>query len=113
MASVVSMVGVGLLSKKRSSMEDLIGKSSFPNSSSSNYRGVKVVVKAEAQPINPDIRKTEEKVVDSVVVTELSKNLTPYCRCWRSATFPLCNGSHVKHNKETGDNVGPLLLKKQ
>ncbi len=73
-----------------------------------------VFVKAEAEgvSINPDIRKTEDKVVDSVVVTELSKPLTPYCRCWRSGTFPLCDGSHVKHNKATGDNVGPLLLKK-
>ncbi|GJT03148.1 hypothetical protein Tco_0824317 [Tanacetum coccineum] len=24
-----------------------------------------------------------------------------------------CDGSHVKHNKATGDNVGPLLLKRQ
>ncbi|ESQ43373.1 hypothetical protein EUTSA_v10015074mg [Eutrema salsugineum] len=63
--------------------------------------------------INPEIRKSEEKVVDAVVVTELSKNITPYCRCWRSGTFPLCDGSHVKHNKANGDNVGPLLLKKQ
>ncbi|XP_055828758.1 CDGSH iron-sulfur domain-containing protein NEET [Solanum dulcamara] len=70
-----------------------------------------VVVRAEA--INPDIKKDEPKVVDSVLVTELSKPLTAYCRCWRSGTFPLCDGSHVKHNKATGDNVGPLLLKKQ
>ncbi|KAK1409182.1 hypothetical protein QVD17_35707 [Tagetes erecta] len=72
-----------------------------------------VVVRAEAGAINPEIRKTEDKVVDSVVVTELTKPLTAYCRCWRSGTFPLCDGGHVKHNKATGDNVGPLLLKKQ
>ncbi|XP_027159842.1 CDGSH iron-sulfur domain-containing protein NEET [Coffea eugenioides] len=70
-----------------------------------------VVVRAEA--VNPGIRKTEDKVVDSVVITELNKPLTAYCRCWRSGTFPLCDGSHVKHNKATGDNVGPLLVKKQ
>ncbi|XP_031095867.1 CDGSH iron-sulfur domain-containing protein NEET [Ipomoea triloba] len=71
------------------------------------------MVAVRAESINPDIRKTEDKVVDSVVVTELAKPLTAYCRCWRSGTFPLCDGSHVKHNKATGDNVGPLLLKKQ
>ncbi|KAI3918128.1 hypothetical protein MKX01_041448 [Papaver californicum] len=69
-------------------------------------------VSIRAEVINPEIRKTEDKVVDSVVVSELSKPLTAYCRCWRSGTFPLCDGGHVKHNKATGDNVGPLLLKK-
>jgi len=24
--------------------------------------------------------------------------------------FPYCDGSHTKHNKETGDNVGPLII---
>ncbi|XP_057988676.1 CDGSH iron-sulfur domain-containing protein NEET-like isoform X2 [Hevea brasiliensis] len=38
-----------------------------------------VAVRAEAQAINPEIRKNEEKVVDSVVVAELSKPLTAYC----------------------------------
>lgn len=37
-----------------------------------------VYVKSEA--INPEIRKNEGKVVDSVQVAELSKPLTAYCR---------------------------------
>ncbi|KAM0950261.1 putative iron-binding zinc finger, CDGSH type, mitoNEET, CDGSH iron-sulfur domain-containing protein [Dioscorea sansibarensis] len=73
-------------------------------------RRMAVLVRAQGG-INPEIRKDEAKVVDSVLVSDLSKPLTAYCRCWRSGTFPLCDGSHVKHNKETGDNVGPLLLK--
>lgn len=78
-------------------------------------RGV-VAVRAEAAGagggINPAIRKEEDKVVDTVLTGELAKPLTAYCRCWRSGTFPLCDGAHVKHNKATGDNVGPLLVKK-
>jgi hypothetical protein len=35
-----------------------------------------------------------------------------YCRCWKSSTFPLCDGSHGKHNAATGDNVGPLIVSK-
>lgn len=34
----------------------------------------------------------------------------PICRCWQSAKFPLCNGAHNKFNKETGSNVGPLVV---
>lgn len=30
--------------------------------------------------INPEIRKAEEKVVDSIVVADLSKPVTAYCR---------------------------------
>ena len=33
-----------------------------------------------------------------------------YCRCWQSGTFPLCDGTHMEHNKETGDNVDPLIV---
>ncbi|RDX99876.1 CDGSH iron-sulfur domain-containing protein NEET, partial [Mucuna pruriens] len=104
MESVLSHIGAGFCN----GMTPLKG---FGVVSGGRPRRV-VLVKAEAVSINPDIRKSEEKVVDSVVVTELSKPLTAYCRCWRSGTFPLCDGSHVKHNKATGDNVGPLLLKK-
>ncbi|KAJ0098356.1 hypothetical protein Patl1_19979 [Pistacia atlantica] len=105
MASIVSMVAAPGFCYSKSTM---VGASTV----TARPRRL-VVVRAEVQGINPDIRKAEEKVVDAVVVTELSKPLTAYCRCWRSKTFPLCDGSHVKHNKATGDNVGPLLLKKQ
>ncbi|PON59989.1 CDGSH iron-sulfur domain-containing protein 2A [Trema orientale] len=113
MASImVSSSTVGLVSYNTTHKSAIFP--AFSSTSSKSTRPRSMVVKAEgAQAINPEIRKTEDKVVDSVVVSELSKPLTPYCRCWRSGTFPLCDGSHVKHNKATGDNVGPLLLKKQ
>jgi CDGSH-type Zn-finger protein len=33
-----------------------------------------------------------------------------YCRCWESGKFPLCDGAHMAHNKQTGDNLGPLIV---
>lgn len=33
------------------------------------------------------------------------------CRCWKSDTFPRCSGAHNKHNKETGDQLGPVTVK--
>ncbi|KAJ9139961.1 hypothetical protein P3X46_030652 [Hevea brasiliensis] len=107
MATIASALGAGFCFS-----ESRVGELK-PNTHSAARSRRMVAVRAEAQSINPEIRKNEEKVVDSVVVAELSKPLTAYCRCWRSGTFPLCDGSHVKHNKATGDNVGPLLLKKQ
>eukprot|EP00850_Spirogloea_muscicola_P017673 SM000154S01408 [mRNA] locus=s154:328834:329734:+ [translate_table: standard] len=67
---------------------------------------------AAGSPINLSIQKDVEKGADTVKISELTKPVTAYCRCWRSETFPLCNGAHVKFNKATGDNVGPLVLKK-
>ena len=31
---------------------------------------------------------------------------------WKSKVFPVCDASHVKHNEECGDNVGPLIIEK-
>ncbi|KAK3124956.1 hypothetical protein QOZ80_7BG0597740 [Eleusine coracana subsp. coracana] len=66
-----------------------------PSAPSMRPRRGMVAVRAEGgSGINPAIRKEEDKVVDTVLAGELSKPLTAYCRCWRSGTFPLCDGSH-------------------
>ena len=48
-------------------------------------------------------------MVDTVEAGELQGKAV-MCRCWRSGTFPKCDGAHNKHNQETGDNVGPLII---
>ena len=63
----------------------------------------------------------ETQVVTSISVTDILEDKgtakalgvgkkAVMCRCWKSGTFPLCDASHVNHNKETGDNVGPLII---
>ncbi|KAK5650787.1 hypothetical protein RI129_001816 [Pyrocoelia pectoralis] len=60
--------------------------------------------------INPCIRRDERKVVDAFDIEDISEKVC-FCRCWRSKNWPYCDGAHGPHNKETGDNVGPLVLK--
>lgn len=40
----------------------------------------------------------------------VSKKKISYCRCWKSKTFPYCDGAHKQHNKECDDQVGPLNI---
>uniref|UniRef100_K7FIZ5 CDGSH iron sulfur domain 2 n=1 Tax=Pelodiscus sinensis TaxID=13735 RepID=K7FIZ5_PELSI len=63
--------------------------------------------------INLKIQKENPKVVNEINIEDLCLAKAAYCRCWRSKTFPVCDGSHNKHNELTGDNVGPLILKKK
>ena len=58
--------------------------------------------------INGSVEKDKDKVVNNLEVKAGEKCVL--CRCWKSGTFPLCDGSHMKHNKETGDNVGPVIV---
>ena len=32
------------------------------------------------------------------------------CRCWKSANFPYCDGSHRGHCEHAGDDVGPATI---
>eukprot|EP00088_Acartia_fossae_P012395 TRINITY_DN1638_c0_g1_i5.p1 TRINITY_DN1638_c0_g1~~TRINITY_DN1638_c0_g1_i5.p1 ORF type:complete len:167 (+),score=27.99 TRINITY_DN1638_c0_g1_i5:67-501(+) len=61
--------------------------------------------------VNNQIKMECPKVVDTVDIEDIAEKAV-YCRCWKSKKFPFCDGSHAKHNKETGDNVGPLIVKK-
>ncbi|KAG5848357.1 CDGSH iron-sulfur domain-containing protein 2 [Anguilla rostrata] len=63
--------------------------------------------------INLKIQKENPKVVNEIDIEDLKSASACYCRCWRSKTFPVCDKSHIKHNMLTGDNVGPLILKKK
>ncbi|GBF96714.1 hypothetical protein Rsub_09456 [Raphidocelis subcapitata] len=62
--------------------------------------------------INPSVKKDLDKVVDTIKADEIEGKKGVFCRCWRSAKFPYCDGKHAAHNKETGDNVGPLIIEK-
>ena len=62
--------------------------------------------------VNHDYKKSEPKIVDKIVLAEVdeSKEKLFLCRCWKSKNFPYCDGAHTKHNKDTGDNVGPIAV---
>lgn len=62
--------------------------------------------------INTTVKKDQPKVVDSFDVEDLGAK-SVFCRCWKSKKFPYCDGAHSAHNKECGDNVGPLIVQKR
>ncbi|KAK2849477.1 hypothetical protein Q5P01_009311 [Channa striata] len=62
--------------------------------------------------VNSCIHKDSPKVVNSFDMEDIGTKAV-YCRCWKSKKFPYCDGAHTKHNEETGDNVGPLIIKKR
>mmetsp|Transcript_39663 Transcript_39663/g.55075 ORF Transcript_39663/g.55075 Transcript_39663/m.55075 type:complete len:137 (+) Transcript_39663:116-526(+) len=76
-----------------------------------------VITPSPKRRINKSVKLHESKVVDSCSIdTDFTKapdvEKLVFCRCWKSSKWPMCDGSHVKHNKETGDNLGPLIVKK-
>lgn len=61
--------------------------------------------------VNNKILKNSPKVVDTVDIEDITDKAV-FCRCWKTKNWPYCDGSHAEHNKETGDNVGPLICKR-
>ncbi|XP_003487364.1 CDGSH iron-sulfur domain-containing protein 2 homolog [Bombus impatiens] len=59
--------------------------------------------------VNPNIKKDVNKVVDTVDIEDITEKAA-FCRCWRSKNWPYCDGAHGRHNQETNDNVGPLVI---
>ena len=41
-----------------------------------------------------------------IIVTER----VALCRCWQSASFPYCDGSHNAYNAAEGDCLGPVIV---
>jgi len=96
------------LSLSRIAAGSLFASSSSSSSSSSSVGGGVGVGR-----INTSIDLDSAKVVTQAKLLDAedgTKKGVVYCRCWKSGTFPLCDGGHVAHNRETGDNVGPLIL---
>lgn len=76
-----------------------------------HYGILPLVNKKTSSRVNTTIKLDAPKVVDVVNVADMGEK-TCYCRCWKSKTFPLCDGSHNKHNEDNNDNTGPLVVKK-
>ncbi|CAH2105422.1 unnamed protein product [Euphydryas editha] len=64
----------------------------------------------EANKVNLSVKKDIPKVVDFIDIEDITEKVS-LCRCWRSKNWPYCDGAHGGHNKETGDNIGPVVVR--
>jgi len=63
------------------------------------------------KPINKDYCYDPRHDVNiDAIDRDHPKKRVAYCRCWKSETFPFCDGKHKYHNKDHEDKVGPLVV---
>eukprot|EP00730_Choanoeca_flexa_P000166 TRINITY_DN10075_c0_g2_i1.p1 TRINITY_DN10075_c0_g2~~TRINITY_DN10075_c0_g2_i1.p1 ORF type:complete len:175 (+),score=28.15 TRINITY_DN10075_c0_g2_i1:67-525(+) len=103
--SLVLMMFLHLLPSSDNSQLPSSDNSQLPSSDNSQLPS-----SDNSQRINTSIKLKEAKVVDKI---DFEGEQLAFCRCWKSKKFPYCDGSHTAHNKATGDNVGPLIVKKK
>eukprot|EP00892_Ulva_mutabilis_P012875 jgi/Ulvmu1/9960/UM059_0008.1 len=60
-------------------------------------------------PDNPS-RRVDVVDFDEVVAKVKAGQKVALCRCYKSKKFPYCDGSHIAHNEETGDNIAPAVV---
>ena len=52
---------------------------------------------------------SKPKIVDEITFKS-DEEMLKVCRCWKSSTFPKCDGTHAEHCKSGADNAGPAVI---
>lgn len=66
-------------------------------------------IESTVPPDNPS-RRVDVVDFDEVIAKVKAGQKVALCRCYKSKKFPYCDGSHVAHNEETGDNIAPAVV---
>ena len=61
-------------------------------------------------PPGEPTKRVEIIDIEDIKEHVLATGEVKFCRCWKSAEFPFCDGSHDGHNLACGDNTGPVVI---